>query len=203
MRILITAMTAVFLCLPANAETYLRGMGGTGFDWSYKHNDFTIETRNGYFVAGAVGTEFAEYGDLSFAVEGEVTYLRSPVDNSKADSDLSSVGFLANGLVRYDPGGNIPVRPYAGAGLGLAVNSFQFEGPDTGSMADPGLAWQVIAGTNFKLNRFLSLDVQYRFLGQDLLSVGDKIENDHFEEPRQHAVMAGITMCFQKCWDYW
>lgn len=203
MRILITAFMAAFLCLPAYGETYVRGMAGTGFDWNYEHNTITYGARNGYVVTGAIGTEIGEAEDFSLALELETTYLRAPIDDLEVDADLNTLGILANGLVRYDPGGKARLRPYVGGGIGLAVNSYQEEGRDRNSVSDPGLAWQAIGGVNIKLSRFVSFDVQYRYMGQDLLSVGDKIENDHFSAPRQHVALAGVTVCFQKCWKYW
>ena len=188
MRMLFTALVAAFLCLPAYAETYSRAMAGTGFDIDYQGDTIHYGDERGYAAAVAVGTEIAEYKDFSFAVEGEALWMRAPFDTGKGFENMTSMGLMANGIVRLDPGGF--ARPYVGGGAGIAANTFN------GDTYRRGFNWQAIGGVNLKLNRRVSFDVQYRYLGNDDLRFDDSSQ-------RHHVMMAGVTVCISRCWEFW
>jgi opacity protein-like surface antigen len=122
-------------------------------------------------------------------VEGELGYVRIPVDRASArlsnglalpptpvDATLKGFAFFANGVADWRTGG--PFVPYAGAGLGLVhyfSSSISVPGvavPIPDSRSATNFAFQLKAGLGVELSPNLVLAPEYRFVWIDRSSNG-------------------------------
>lgn len=168
---------------------YVRAQGGTPFTWSMEHRDFELRTRPGWSVRAAVGREIARAGPVVFAAEFEGGYDRSPIDNAPFAANLNTLTLMGNVVALVDLG---RVEPYAGGGIGWAVNSFELEDRDVLQVSDYGLGWRAFGGVCFRVTDRLCADLRYAYEGEDLISIGGKLANDHFDDTRRHTVLAGL-----------
>jgi len=89
--------------------------------------------------------------------------------------------------------------PYAGVGIGAArmeASSLQVTGEPLGSGTTTVLAYQLGTGIDFTLNKYLSLDLGYRFFGSTKPKFteanGQKFSMDYYS----HNVMLGLRVGF-------
>lgn len=121
------------------------------------------------FDTGGVGVGALGYGlGNGFRVEGEVGYRDSGVSRAStgsASGDVSSWGFMGNGLYDFNLGW--PVTPYLGAGIGMALvsaNKLTVPGSAvTVDGTDMNFAYQGIAGVSYAITQNLKLDASYRY----------------------------------------
>lgn len=138
-------------------------------------NGFAVEAEIPYFThevdrhenlfvgSAAVGSE-----DAGVLVSGAGP-TGTTVDRLLADArgDSKTIGYMANALYHFDTGTGL--RPYLGAGLGLAQTMVDFRPSRTRVIDgdDPGFAWQVKAGLTFALTEQVDLFGEYRYFRQN------------------------------------
>jgi opacity protein-like surface antigen len=196
---------------------YVNLFGGIKFgeDWDDSidcHNEFcdesldlTIETDNGWRISGAVGFLFNE----TFAVEGELSYMRQDLDSGHIDSfskdghtiecddcDFGLDGDVSifTGMVNFVAGFPVSagLRPYIGVGAGFAHVSldadddFSDDDDDFFDNGDTSFALQGFVGLDFVLSENMALGVRGRLLHiGDLEADGafDFLDCDHDLDP--------------------
>lgn len=126
-----------------------------------------------------------------FKAEGEV---RGGGGDIEFDSEVHSVAYLANFLVRFDLG---RFQPYIGAGVGgytakldnveIGGSEVDVEDDDT----DNGWAWQVVAGSDYYFTEKFSAFLEYKWLNYE--TDGDTFGEDRLD---QHIVALGLRLHF-------
>lgn len=144
--------------------------------------DYTLETKTGYILGGAVGMRLWE----PVRAEVEVSYSRwkadqfsferetddpnpPPNEEGEANGHLSALYLLGN--LWFDFNSGTSFTPYLGGGAGVAwvdadTTFFPSFSGDTGYRdGEMGFAFQAGAGVQFALTERLALDIGYRFKG--------------------------------------
>lgn len=167
--------------LPAEYESpnesywYASLHGGIKFgeDWDddWDNEDITLEFDKGWRIGATIGYSLSSL----FAIEGEVSYMQQEWDPDRAapallaadccdDGDLS----IVTGMVNLVAGKVIAdwVRPYVGAGAGLAHVAFNDVEPAAFDLDDSDLVFaaQGFAGLDFMVGQFFAIGARYRIL---------------------------------------
>jgi outer membrane protein OmpA-like peptidoglycan-associated protein len=176
--------------------------GQVGFS-KFRDSDVTgpginteAEFNTGLAAAGALGYALGN----NIRIEAEIATRGGGVDNvggAGATGDVRANSLMVNGLYDFATGNR--VRPYIGAGIGVARIDADGAGPIGGSTTsdeDTVFAWQGIAGVAFPLSSNLDLALDYRYfqsLDPDLrLASGTQIE----AEAAAHTVLLGLRWYF-------
>lgn len=174
-------------------------------DWNY--GDLEFEVDNGWRVGGTVGYSLSSI----FAVEGELSYMHQELESDQVrlaalaatedccdDSDLSIVTGMINlvgGVLIGDR-----IRPYAGAGVGLAHVSFNNVDFPTLFDLDDGdvvLAAQGFAGLDFVVSERFAIGARYGLLHLGDVELEDDGHDEHDLDPDLiHSVEAVLTVGF-------
>ncbi|MGH6875507.1 MAG: outer membrane protein, partial [Aestuariivirgaceae bacterium] len=158
-------------------------------------------------VGGTVGYSLSSI----FAVEGEVSYLQQALEPDQAtlaalavtedccdDSDLS----IVTGMMNLVAGGLISswMRPYVGAGVGLAhvsINNMDLPAPFDLDDSDIVLAAQAFAGLDFVVAERFAIGGRYRFLHLDEVELESEGDSVHELDPDFiHSIEAVFTFGF-------
>ncbi|MDH3257799.1 MAG: porin family protein [Nitrospinota bacterium] len=141
---------------------YLSGNIGFGIRPDSDINISTLPFENdpAFVINGAVGVEL----NPMIRAEGEIGFHLNSADQggTPVDWTFSTISFMGNGY--FDIPTNSPVRPYVGAGLGLAL--VQLEGDAFGVTADDSDlvgAFQLMAGLGFDISPRATLTFGYRY----------------------------------------
>jgi len=138
--------------------------------------------KNGWTVDLAAGRS------LGPNVRGEAEVLYSQVDRKDASTGkIKTVGGFVNGYYDIDTG--TKVRPYVGAGIGVAQVKLD-QGPSHGD--DTGFAYQLKTGVSFAVNDRLTAQLGYRYMGVNNVQIGQgagRFDGDYHDQ----AVTAGLT----------
>ena len=175
--------------------------------YSYIPNNLSIY-RNGYYFSNDsfqsgynVGGRFG-YKSNPLRYEGEVTYINGDLSSfklnnarqSNVDGSINDVAVMAN--IYYDfPEAIRGIEPYLGFGIGYnwVRTTFTSKIP-TGiltsySNSDTSFAYQGLAGLSFNYIEYLSLNIEYRYLGTNTITYLGKIFQTDM-------VSAGVTYRF-------
>ena len=111
----------------------------------------------GYGFLAAVGNNFD-----GLRAEAEIAYRTNDLNktsNRPAIGDIKSFAVMGNLLVDFAASEN--VRPFLGAGMGLA----KIDGNSTflNDASDTVFAYQLMAGVGFPLTHVTTIDLQYRY----------------------------------------
>lgn len=141
---------------------YLSGNIGFGIrpDADINISSFPFENDPAFVVNGAVGVEL----NPMIRVEGEIGLHHNTADQGGTGVDWTfrTISFMGNGY--FDIPTNSPLRPYLGAGLGLAL--VELEGDNfglTSSDSDLVGAFQLMAGVGFDISPRATLTFGYRY----------------------------------------
>lgn len=157
-----------------NSPWYIRGIGGVGV--ADRQEIKMVQTKlhkTGFVFAGAIGYETC----YNFRIEGEIAYRRHSIKQlnvhiqglsfcQPACGHFGSLAFMAN--ILYDLPFDFCFYPYAGVGVGGALNKFHLKINPLGEVVRTshhrnGFAWQFIAGVAFPFWECLDLNVEYRY----------------------------------------
>jgi len=156
----------------ANDGLYLELQGGGSFfedaDVSVAGVDVgTAEFEDGWNAGGAIGFRIFEL----LRLEAHGSYRQADLDrvgpiSVSGDSFAGAAAVLGN--VYLDIPFPLPIKPYVGAGAGVAIfwadvdgNSVDLDDEDT------EFAWNVMGGVFVPILRHFELDVRYRYLTSD------------------------------------
>lgn len=161
---------------------YVRGDAGGAFEGELNGSSPKVKGKSGWTVDLAAGRSF------NSAVRAETELLYSEADRKDVSTGkIKTFGGLVNGYYDFDTG--TKVRPYVGAGIGVAqlkLDSGAVHGDDT------GFAYQLKTGVSYPINDRLSAQLGYRYLGVNDVRIGQgpgRIDGDYHD----HAVTAGLT----------
>ncbi|MDF2764319.1 MAG: surface antigen msp4 family protein [Rhodospirillales bacterium] len=200
------ALAGVLGCAsPAQAEgIYVGAFGGVGnledADLEAGGVDFDFESDTGWLVGAAVGYGF----DFGLRTEAEIAYRMNDLDEGSVagvdfgvDGDTTALSFMGN--LWFDVPVAWAVRPFIGAGAGMAQVSLNDAEAGAGEIADDSdwvFAYQLGAGLGYRLNPTLDLTAEYRYFATDdpeLEAFG--IDADY--EYASHSVLFGVRYSFQ------
>ena len=173
--------------------------------------DMTRDDDFGLSVALGYGAPTGPRGELEFTYRNtdshearNVTFGALAVPGNHAfTSELETLSLMANGYYAFEAG---PVRPYLGAGVGIARHAldypaqsveFEFGGMthpvefDDTSENDTAAAWQLMAGVGYALSDSAELRLGYRYLRTGDVDLGS-VETTY----AAHNVEAGVAFRF-------
>ena len=135
--------------------------------------DTKSQWQNGYVALGSAGWNFGN--GFRAELEGGFRHsdLRGVRGSTSATGDLGMPTVMVNGLYDFDLnrfGIATPVVPHLGVGVGWAEPDFKHTGPYNGSFlqgSDELLAYQGIAGLDYRIMPQVKLSLDYRYLGTD------------------------------------
>ena len=114
-----------------------------------------------FIINGAIGVEL----NPLIRVEGEIGFHNNTADIADGtppqDFSFSVISFMGNGY--FDIPTNSPIRPYVGAGLGLAVVNVVEDIGFTANDSDMVGAFQLMAGVGFDISPRATLTFGYRY----------------------------------------
>jgi opacity protein-like surface antigen len=160
-----------------------------GEDWHDEGNDLHADP--GWRVGVALGYSLTRV----LSLEGELSYMHQELDRDSAnccdDSDLSAVTGMIN-LVAGLPVGDF-LRPYVGAGAGLAHVSFDLELDD----GDTVFTAQGLAGADIMITDHFAIGARYRLVHLGNVELEDDTGNEHDIDPELiQSVEAVFTIGF-------
>ena len=145
----------------------------------------------GFAIGGALGYNFG-VGRL----EAELGYKTADIDEVSANGlgsasvngDLSVLSLMGNGY--FDFNLNPTVKPYVMAGIGMANVTLDSNDLDVDD-SDSVFAYQVGAGVGFALNKKVTLDISYRYMGTEDAKI-DGVDVEY----GSHNILAGVRVQF-------
>jgi outer membrane protein OmpA-like peptidoglycan-associated protein/outer membrane protein W len=188
------AVAAAAFSAPAHAEGFYIGLNG---GWNWAQNQKVDNSTLG--IAGATGTYKAKHDD-GYAINGAVGYawnnnFRTELEIGYKENEYKTamgVGAMngkaqvwsAMANVYYDIPVDFALKPYIGAGIGIAnwdakggvsTSPIRFNDDTT------DVAWQGIAGVGYNINPNWTLNIEYRYFETPIgSSSGPKgIRNDY------------------------
>jgi len=150
----------------------------------------------GWKLGAALG-----YRLSNFRVEGEVSYQKNDIDETKvmgmsfdSTGDVSGVALLVNGY--YDFTNSTAFTPYISAGLGYAkveVNDYNIVGSNISDSNedDSVFAYQFGAGVGYSVNENVTIDLKYRYF-----STSDPKFDTLEVEVASHDIILGLRYNF-------
>lgn len=217
------ALCGLFTAIPAQAQEYI---GGNISYTAPQDADFEYQNSADEFPPAIFGTDydagpgfglvFGKSYDNNLRIEGELSYRRNDLasfslegESFNATGDITAISFLFN--TYYDLVNPTPFTPYLGAGLGGAYINLDARQIDP-IFADIiysdeaiAFAYQLGGGLAYKLNRFLTLDLGYRYFSTPTLKLKDQeAEVNDFDAPinnfetdySTHNVSLGLRLAF-------
>ena len=111
---------------------------------------------------------------------------------------VNSQAMMANALAKFDAG---TFQPYAGAGLGVYTLAADMDLPSGhfDNYKATGLAWQLLAGSDYKLCANWALFAEYKWLNYEIAGHKNKPRRgDHYTQARigQQLVNLGVRYSF-------
>lgn len=95
-------------------------------------------------------------------LEGEMAYRGNPDSGDGVDGNYNTLAFMGNGFYDFYMT-NAPIKPYIGAGVGIATAS-DFSVPGVGKDSpDPAFAYQAMAGISYELSHNSDIIIGYRY----------------------------------------
>lgn len=197
----------------SRGNCYIRGDVGYAFsehvaaDQSKNAPTHNEDFENGYFLEGGYGCSFTRRlrAEVVFGYQIEKdftgTQAATPLTNIVSTS-VTSHTLMANFYL--DLGNYRRLKPYIGAGIGMAYNVMDDVGPGTnnGLYIDGGedlaFAWSVMAGVGYQLTPKTMLDVGYRYLDVGSVSSGTAVSNStlgvahNITQMGSHQIKAGF-----------
>jgi opacity protein-like surface antigen len=212
-RLLATAALGAALgaSMPAEAEgLYIGAFGGVSVledgDLDVESAgigyDAKVESDTGWTAGGALGYAF----DFGLRAEAELAYRHNEIDkfhvmgtDASVSGDTTALSALGN--LWYDIPISLAVRPFIGAGIGMAeigMNNAEAGGMDLIDDSDWVLAYQLGAGLAYQLSPGLDVTAEYRyFRTEDATLKLDDLTGNADLEYRDHSVVLGLRYSFQ------
>ncbi|MDD2734828.1 MAG: outer membrane beta-barrel protein [Desulfuromonadaceae bacterium] len=211
-RIIITLCLPLLLCSPAMAQhagPYIGAFVGGNVLMDAKSSDssglFTFTFNPDMQGSAVLGWEFAPGNPVGTGrVELEYTRRSNPLDqvkfvegSFKGDGDIKADSLMINFFGVYPD--NTKWAPYFGVGIGAArieTSSLKVTGQPLASGSDTVLAYQLGAGVDYSLTKYLNLDLGYRFFNsirpEFTEANGQKLKMDYVS----HNLVFGLRVGF-------
>lgn len=144
----------------AQADNFYAGAFG-GVNW-LQNNHHHQHARTGYLLGLDAGYKWCN----GLRTEFEFSYRNNRKHNNGSRHHTQNYAGLINVLYDFDQAGCWCVRPFLGAGIGVASEKRHHGGTTDSSSSSnrrSNFAWQLIAGIAYPLNDCVDLDLSYRF----------------------------------------
>lgn len=154
-------------------DTYFTVYGGA--NWNDVVSDSEVKEHTGAIIGAAIGTRVPAVPAVRFEVD--FSYRTNDVDAYGYDLQHDTIAVMTN--VVYD----VPVevsglRPFVLGGVGFAKTDVTAEGVSVAGIESTGIAWQLGAGVNWKVNDSMTAGVSYRyFQGPELEVLGSELSD--------------------------
>jgi opacity protein-like surface antigen len=150
--------------------------------------------KSGFEVGGAALIRAGRQWRDHIRFDGEVGWQGAKVGSLTGRLDIAYA--TANAYYDFaDPGSR--VRPYLGAGLGVAGGWLQSDDPNAvgprARQSGVGFAYIIQGGARFPLNDSLSMSAAWHFLGT--VALIESVSGDSID-PTMHAFMVGLHQAF-------
>lgn len=208
--VLVLAMAA--LAAPAQAEDtegpYVRidggySVAGNGEIATTAPIGVNTKLDDGYLVSGAFGYATS----AGFRIEGEVSHRWNKLKPSTTldrDGKVSATSLMLNGYFEFG-GSDSMVRPYVGAGAGVAFTRTKAKNstpviPVSIDDKSTSFAYQLMGGVAVDVSKDVTLDVGYRYFAAPSIkgvTLAPPATSTAFESDyKQHAVTVGLRFGF-------
>lgn len=198
----LAAIAAVLLSPAAAGAEGLYISGGAGVNFPRESNldgtgfKLDADIDEGFAGVGALGYEF----DRGIRLEGELGYRTGEIGSVSGTSASGDVNVWSGmGNLLYDIPTGWAVKPFIGAGIGLARVDADGVSPVSTTAIDDNdtsIAFQGIAGLGYQINEQLNLNISYRyFTAPDLgfmAANGTRVDSDY----SAHTVLIGLRFSF-------
>lgn len=196
-----TATTSPASASSSGVESYkLYVKLGGGYNHTNR-SEYTVRQATFTDSAGATGAIGLQLNE-NFRVEGEMAYRTNQVDYFKnangtyasaSGGDISSMAFMANGY--YDFSTDSGIKPYIGAGIGMAQVDAEFEnfGAVLESTSEVLFAYQGIVGSNFEISDNFGLFLEYKYFATSDMAIGAAGQEGNYDN---HSVFGGVKINF-------
>ena len=195
----------------SSSDTEIRvddGLGGTTGSSMKAHYD------DGLGVSAEIGRKF---DNVIPGLRGalEVSYTKAEVDNFEVPDivnggtvttlgggDIENIAVFANAYYDFDLSTNVPVKPYVGAGIGVAMTEVSYNSTAGGITTtffdddDVRFAYQGKAGVSYAFNDRTDLYAEYTYRASDDLTFGNLTDGEYTVENKSHLVGLGLRMRF-------
>jgi opacity protein-like surface antigen len=191
----------------ANDGLYLELQGGASFledaDVSFGGVGGSVDFETGFNAGGAIGFRILEM----LRLEAHGSYRHADLDHAEiggtsldvSDGFAGAAAFLGNAY--FDIPFPLPIKPYVGAGMGVAIFSADVDGSSIDVDGDDAqFAWNVMGGFFIPIFRHLELDARYRYITSDdpevdadFLGLGSGTIRAEFEA---HEVVGALRVVF-------
>jgi opacity protein-like surface antigen len=161
--------------------------------------EFEFEDETGWAAGGAVGYAF----DFGLRAEAEAAYRQNDHNEGEVagvdfdlDGETTALSFMGN--LWFDVPVPFPVRPYIGAGGGMArvgLEDTEAEGLDIADDSEWVWAYQLGAGLGYEIRPGLTVGAEYRFFGTEDPEL-EAFDLDGDYEYRSHSILIGLRYGF-------
>ncbi|HEY9079441.1 OmpA family protein [Magnetovibrio sp.] len=159
----------------------------------------TVKFDTGNMGVAFIGSGF-QGGDIAWRGEAEISRRAldlSSVSGTSARGEVLATSLMGNAIYDFETVG--PVRPYIGAGVGLAKVELNGAAPFGGSTvngSDTTAALQLLAGLSYSLNDQVDLFTDYRYFATRNADFTTAAGTATSMDLSTHGVMAGLRFNF-------
>lgn len=145
----------------------------------------------------------------------EVSYTKAEVDNFEVPSvlgsgtdtltgggDVENIAVFANAYYDIDLPGNLPIRPYIGAGVGFTLAEVSYNSSGGGVTTtffdddDARFAYQGKVGATYDMGTNSELFAEYTYRASEDLTFGNTATGEYSVENSSHLVGVGLRLRF-------
>jgi opacity protein-like surface antigen len=205
-------ITAVLSVSSAYAEDYL-SLGVEAAQANYSNYEFvnpritdTVEGNNKPSVSNlniAYGRTYSNFrGELELSIGQKATFTsyHAPFNTYAQTKEVTSHRLMANVFKDVDAGNSI--KPFVGAGLGLAYNTAEgFQGANRSHFADKStftIAYGFSAGVRYSLDKSSGLAFSYQYINAGKANTGGSQFAPNDEQYKGNFVTTGIKVAYTK-----
>ncbi len=183
-----------------NTGWYVRGAGGINFSDETDNSTLGADRTTRYETGGIADMGVGRAFQSGLRLELDYSYRHNEaksVEGVTATGTASVNSILANVVYALPTGGWI--TPFAGAGVGYGWMDYNSLSPIAGSSVDDtsgGLAYQLIAGVEHRIDENLSASLSYRYFAMPDTDFGTAAGNGVSGDYSSHAILIGLRYTF-------
>jgi opacity protein-like surface antigen len=183
-------LSTTLLTGAAQARGFYTSVYG-GWNWDDVVSAPFVKENTGYVIGGTLGTTIDKVPGLR--IELDMSHRGNEVDIFGGFISADHDTFALLGNVVYDlPVSWGPVHPYVLAGVGYGHTEATFENVSLLTLENSGVAWQLGAGVNTRLDDNVIVGVGYRYFNAPELEV----LGTELSDGSNHSVVAHVAFSF-------
>lgn len=149
---------------------------------------------------GRTYSDFRGELELSIGQKASFTSYHAPFNTFAQTKEVTSHRLMANVFKDFDAGSNI--KPFLGAGLGLAYNTTEgFQGQNRDPFAKKSttnIAYGVSAGARYSLDKLSSLTFSYQYINAGKAGTGGSQFAPNDEQYKGNYITTGFKIAYTK-----